>query len=265
MTQEIIPAGPYFDMEESRYRAAFGISQTGLKSILSKSPRHFKHEQDNGTKDSAAFKFGRHFHNAVLLGKREYVVKPECLDGRTKDGKAWIAENADKDILTQQEHKDIQGMEEALLTNPDSRQWLEAGRAEVSMFSELEGATVKGRMDYIPDAGNAIVDLKSCEDASPQGFQKAFTQHKYHVQAALYIDLCQSLGIEREAFVFVCVEKAAPYCVAVYQVDEAAIVQGRADYKKALAIYQECNSTGVWPGYPTVIQTVTLQPWAFKE
>jgi hypothetical protein len=265
MTQEIIPPGVYFDMAEERYRPAKGVSQTGLKSILSKSPAHYRYEQTAEKKDTAAFKFGRHFHNAVLLGHRDYVVKPEGIDGRSKDGKAWLAENAAKDILTSQEHKDIQGMEEALLANPDSRQWLEAGRAEVSMFSELQGVTVKGRIDYIPNEGNAIVDLKSCEDASPSGFQQSFTKFKYHVQAAMYLDLCRSLDVERDVFVFVCVEKSAPYCVAVYQVDQAAIMQGQLEYHKALAIYQNCITTGIWPGYPQGIQTVTLSPWKFKE
>jgi hypothetical protein len=73
------------------------------------------------------------------------------------------------------------------------------------------------------------------------------------------------LDVERDVFVFVCVEKSAPYCVAVYQVDQAAIMQGQLEYHKALAIYQNCITTGIWPGYPQGIQTVTLSPWKFKE
>ena len=47
----------------------------------------------------------------------------------------------------------------------------------------------------------------------------------------------------------VAVEKDAPYCVVVYEVDAALREEGRRLVRGWLERYNVCKATGVWPGY----------------
>lgn len=63
----------------------------------------------------------------------------------------------------------------------------------------------------------AILDWKSCKDASHKGFKTDFFRFRYDLQAAFY---CDMLGIEMYDFYFVAIEKEFPYNTAVYSLDE---------------------------------------------
>jgi hypothetical protein len=60
------------------------------------------------------------------------------------------------------------------------------------------------------------------QDASPSGFARSIATFRYHVQASHYLTGLH--GAER--FVFIAVEKTAPYAVAVYELDAAAMAAG---------------------------------------
>ncbi|MNW61807.1 hypothetical protein D3C74_398950 [compost metagenome] len=65
-------------------------------------------------------------------------------------------------------------------------------------------------------------------------------------------------------FVFVNVEKTAPYLVSVTELDEDALDFGHMMIERATRIYKECTETGVWQGYPT--RTMTRLPdWAYWQ
>jgi len=108
-------------------------------------------------------------------------------------------------------------------------------------------------------ASNVVVDLKSTDDASPQGVRRSIKKYGYDFQAAFYTDgLFQSSGGVRHEFIFLFTEKKAPYLSAAYVLTPEDIQHARARYREALITYRECLKTDVWPGYPQTIQTIEL-------
>jgi hypothetical protein len=65
-----------------------------------------------------------------------------------------------------------------------------------------------------------------------------------------------------EMFVFVAIEKTAPYLVSCLTLDDDAIRRGRASIREDLRTMRECLECNEWPGYPETIQTIGLPAWA---
>lgn len=98
-----------------------------------------------------------------------------------------------------------------------------------------------------PDGSFRMIDLKSCRDASPQGFRRACLKHRYWLQDAHY-----SLGVEYEhcqtvsEFLFIAVEKEPPYLCRVYEIDPADRVAASAKRDEAIRQLNECYESGDW-------------------
>jgi hypothetical protein len=102
--------------------------------------------------------------------------------------------------------------------------------------------------------------VKTTEDASPAGFARSVATFRYHVQAAHYL-----AGTQGKRFVFIAIEKKAPFAVAVYELDPVSLEVGEIARMADLLTYQMCDSSGQWPGYGNEIAPLTLPSWAFPK
>jgi hypothetical protein len=82
----------------------------------------------------------------------------------------------------------------------------------------------------------------------------------YQLQAAHY--LCGTLA---KRFIFVAVEKSAPFATACYELDAQAMVHGSVLRHNALQRLQDARAINEWPGYTDGIQTLQLPGWALKD
>jgi hypothetical protein len=80
------------------------------------------------------------------------------------------------------------------------------------------------------------------------------------VQAAWYQRIT---GVNR--FIFIAVEKEAPYGVACYELDEQAISLGHIIIEEQLRTYVECEQLNSWPCYSSHIQSLSLPAWAARQ
>ena len=88
----------------------------------------------------------------------------------------------------------------------------------------------------------------------------------YHAQEAWYTDGWQAAGGGAvDGFVFIAIESEYPHLAAAYELTPRAVDEGRLIMAKALAMYKECWGSGVFPGYPAVVQELDLPAWAYKE
>ena len=152
-------------------------------------------------------------------------------------------------------------MAASVRSNSTAALLLANGQAEQSFWWDdiATGMRCKCRPDWFD--GETIVDLKTCQDASPAGFAKAVAAFHYQLQAAHY--LCGTLA---KRFIFVAVEKSAPYAVGVYELDQEALVHGSIARHNALLRLQDCRAINSWPGYTDGgIQTLQLPGWALKD
>lgn len=266
----ITKPGLYPDLDEVTYRAQHEwLSVSGAKKLLPPScPAKFAATQ--GVEEHRPqFDEGKAFHRAVLGDGAEVVV----WDGdswRSADARAFrdAAYAEGKVPLLAATATEVELMAAAVKAHDIAPKLFTGGAAEVSAFwvDEATGVKCKARFDYLPDAqpGRRLIvpDLKSAVSADPGEFSRAAARFGYVMQQLHYSSAIRHLGIDADpAFLFVVVEKDAPYLVNVGQFADPLDIKATAvALDKALRLYAECLAADHWPGYPGVTQ-LTLPTW----
>lgn len=269
------------NMPNEVYHSHEFTSASQLKKIASTSLAHFKFERENPKESTAALIFGNAYHTLILEPERfkeEYFTldrdampKPES-DFRNSENKAWkereLAKNAGKTFLSNEDWQTLFGMKEALENYPNFMFLLANGVAEESYFAEIDGQGVRVRPDYVSKFG--IVDLKTCQDASPEAFGRDAAKLKYLIQAALYTDVVTAFRDGDELpFFFLAQEKTAPYVPQMYRVPSYLIEAGRAQYEDVLRALFTAQTTDIWSAYEGLeandgIRDLNFPVWALK-
>ena len=259
--------GVYDAYTNAEYHAADGISKSDL-DLIHKSPAHYKAARHE---DTPALGFGTAFHCAVLENDR-FNATYTIIEGdrRTKFVKDAIkdAEAAGKIILTHDDFNALMSMAQAVFKNPICAALIRDSVKEHSVFAELDDVRVKCRPDGWNTEKGVLFDLKSTEDASPEGFARTVAKYRYHVQDAFYrhvIASATNCDADDLSFIFVAVEKKPPFAVALYQLDELAALQGWVDAREDLRRYKSAEDTGKWGGYSPRIETLSLPRWAVSN
>ena len=104
--------------------------------------------------------------------------------------------------------------------------------------------------------------MKTTQDGRARAFEKSVANYGYARQAAFYRDGFAKVGVPVEAFVFVAVEKSAPWLVSLFMLDDESMQRGEAMVREDLRTLAECLERDEWPGHPVEIQTISLPPWA---
>lgn len=254
-----------YDLPPAEYHAIDALSASALKEIR-KSPAHYwawKHNQSR--KESDAMRFGTAVHCAVLEPGRfanEYVICPK-FDGRTTAGKeakkAWELHNKGKTAIESDEMEAVKQCTRSILSNPIVGPLLFKGKAEVSLFGQDDetGVDMKARLDYLTD--DMILDVKTTDDASPKGFERTVALYGYDIQAAHYLEMSQ-----RSRFLFIAIEKTAPYAVGVYELDDELLEFARIERRARINLYASCKEMDSWPAYAPVINKISLATWRKK-
>lgn len=187
----------------------------------------------------------------------------------------WLQNNGHRTVLSPEQWDQLHRMRDAVMSHPAASGVLERGR-------------------------NVVVDLKTTDDASREGFSRSIATWRYDVQHPYYLDglreaIAQSGGElpaeavegaaelsaywvddatgmlcrcrpdfwrgEPKHFVFIAVEKKPPHAVGVYVLDEESVELGREQYRSDLRRYAECMANDNWPGYGEKIQTISVPEW----
>lgn len=256
-------------MSMAEYQQAEGISNSGLAQIA-KSPAHFQNWLKFKTEPTKAMIFGSALHCALLEPDKfaaSYTQAPD-IDRRTKEGKAnyalWESENAGRIPFTSDDFDKIRYMQDSFYSNSLVSGILKDALIERSMFwkDPKTGVVCKGRPDIVTSDG-LVVDLKTTEDARPREFSNSVYNWRYHVQAAMYLSgVTASTQKEHKSFIFVAIEKTAPFAIAVYTADDHLLSNGRVQMEVDLETYAQCVKSNTWPAYPDVVQTLTLPAYA---
>jgi exodeoxyribonuclease VIII len=161
------------------------------------------------------------------------------------------------EAVTQSDMALALSMAASVRVHPAAAALLAHGKAEQSFWWDdaATGLRCKCRPDWYD--GTTVVDLKTTTDAGP-GFARSVATFRYHVQASHY--LAGLHGAER--FVFIAVERTAPYVVAAYELDAAAMAAGDELRQRDMRVIADCQATKEWPGYGDHCQTLSLPSWA---
>ena len=267
-------AGIWFDLPEATYRQAPGVNISNLKAMsmtsMGGTAAHYRAKVTlPPDPPTAAQIFGRLVHSAVLENKTDHFVElpPEFPDFRTKSAQQW-RDSQTVPVLSHDSAAAIRGVVTAVWSNGLVRSILSRpGNNEVSgfKFHDSTGLLMKARADRVTESDSGetvIVDLKTCAlgEASPEGFSKAIWNWGYHRQAAYYLDVWGA-----SSFVFLAVEKEAPFASAVYVLDSDAVFIGRRDNERDLCTVAECQRSGLWPAYPEHVESILLPHWIMRK
>ena len=249
------------------------ISSSGLRALLGPScPAQFKYDRDQPPAPKKTFDLGHAAHKLVL-GEGPDLEVVEGARWDTKAAKAQVAEIREHGgvPLKQAEFDQVEGMAAALRAHPLAGPLLAPGTglAEQSLYWTDPGTGVRCRVrpDWLKQLPGLTlcVDYKSCADASPQAVSRAIRDRSYHQQDAFYIDgITAVLAPEQVRFIFVFQSKTAPYLITVRELHQQDRDIGRARNEKALRIYAECESTGIWPDWTgpiTEIPQIGMPSW----
>lgn len=270
-----LPLGVVHDMPAAKYHAVDAMSNSAL-SALKRSPRHYWAEYINPQrpqrKTTAAMAAGTLAHALVLepaAVAERYVVRPDGLDLRTKDGKAWRASMPSHlDLIDADQMATAEAQAEAVQSVPELAALLHGGASEVSFFwvDPETGTHCKARADHVhrlADGRVILLDLKTTSDASPEQFARSAWSFGYHRQDAWYSRGYElATGEAVAAFVFGVVTGDYPFIAVPYMLDDAAKAIGAEQCRDLLATYAQCKAAGYWPAYGGGVQLLSLPAWA---
>lgn len=207
-------------------------------------------------KITPALEFGDLAHKALLEPahfKKHMIMEPKFSGTGMKAAKqSWydalphgaiVVDDKDAEVLT--------GMMGSLVDDPDIQKLLSKGYPELSLYWDdaKTGRRCKARPDYITEDG-WIINFKTAADASLRGFHYAIQDQGYHLQAVSYTTGYREVfGKEPQGYIWVVVEKTAPWLTAIYVADQALMEVGEKDYRTAIDLVDACTKSGVWPSY----------------
>ena len=251
---------PFASMEYPMLAAAYH-SDTGLNASTIKAcvaalnplqvvPAKGRAYRNESRQQSAALVIGSAAHALILEGDKVYrdqfAIMP-TVDRRTKAGKsevaAWLLDNANSTGITESQDYLVRSMAAAVRDCKPARELLRGGMAERSFFWTDRETHIdcKARLDYITGDG-IVVDLKTCMNATEDGFSSSVAKYRYHVQAAFYRRAFREYyGGDPPPFRFVAVEKTAPHSVGVCELSEDSLAAADDIISIALRLWARGN------------------------
>lgn len=273
---EIPTSGIVRNLPSIEYHAHPSVSSSILKNYLKyPTPAHAKFAINN-PHDSGkeALLRGSVVHTLLLEPHRidlDYVIEYKKLFDKTKlvknggDKETWDAmkKQADEKLLPIVPHSiwvEAKGMAESIQSH---EYWQLVGKRadkEFSLFSTISGVPVRARYDAL--YGRVVLDIKTCRfPLTDAKIDQVIASEKYHISAAMYLEVGKSLGIEVDRFVWVFVESFKPHLCRFVEASKRMLDTGRDEFYYALEKHKECTFNSVWPGYPNEIRESDLPDW----
>lgn len=291
--QKITEPGVYdlpIEVYHSQCTEGPSLSSTGIRRILQSPANYWKHSELNPHRveeeDKEAFILGRAAHH-LMLGERDFgkrfVIQPATYDDRKTgeekpwNGNAtvcreWKAEQAKsgKTVLTSTQVEKIKGMAGLLpwqegMTNCGLRNTplvmagALSGEIERSLFWKEGNVWLKSRPDAIPGSSDDFADLKTISPRSGVGIsdydlERAVRESRYFVQGAMVgMAAHEVLGRTMAGFHLIFVDTGDVHAVSPITIDDEDLIRGERAVFAAVAIFERCLKTGIWPG-PTARQ-----------
>ncbi len=262
------------------YHSGPGVSKSGLWTIHTKSPAHYKFpppRDEDSTTAKATKDFGSAAHIAILEPERleAGVFKgPEDRRGNPWKDAVSYAEGNGMICLVAKDYDNMLALRDTVHANQRINSLITGSLPHVAKDKpEVEysgywidpetGELCRCRPDlYRPDM-KIMIDLKSTESAHPEAFARSVVNYGYHAQEAFYSDGYRALDREVEGFLFLAWEKKSPFAFGLYELPPSIVDEGRAIMRQALGRYAECQKNNHWPSYSEDVTELSFKRWNY--
>lgn len=256
-----IQPGCYSGIPEDDYHASEGVSVSRLK-------RHRKAAVFSTVPQEAteSLRFGSVIHCAILepgdFAPRFTVSDLNRNSNAYKDLKA-AEDKAGRKIIKTEEYDEAFRIRDAVMRHPEARRMLEPAQLLIEQsfywIDPVTGLLCRGRADGIRLDWRAVIDLKSTEDASAEGFTRSCTKYLYDWQEAYYREgIAESCGWEPENFYFIAVEKEPPYITKPWTIHPQDVMDAADQLAEIRGHYLRCKEAGDWPAYGDDVGTIRI-------
>ena len=213
---------------------------------------------------------GSALHCLVLEGEdqlnKDFIVKPDGISLTTKEGKEWKAQAGKRTVLSQDSWRDVYGMAESLRRldwfNPDQPNYRKHN--ELSLYWEADGLDCKCRLDrlHLTDDEALVLDLKTTDSVDSKAFlKKVIGGFNYLFQSAWYTEATIAAFGRPSKFIFIGVERAAPYQVKTFEVSDDMLEEGLRQTEQARKLLVQCTRSKRWESPEIEHEMLELPPW----
>ena len=191
---------------------------------------------------------------------------------RTKEAKSWRdeMEAEGRQVLKEAEFDAAQAQLRAIKSKPEAASLINGAQFQIAFRHETAYPFAsKGLIDILPNDGETIVDLKTCEPSALES-KRSLARHifdwGYYIQAGAYCEgMAIASGIERTQFKFIFVTSKPPFRVAVVSLPFPAISYGADLYRAGAKRFAECLETNKWPSIWDGEVEIDLPEYAYGE
>lgn len=240
------------------------LSASVIRDLCMKSPLHAwtNHPKLNPNykptvKD--AFDLGHCAHGLFLEGDANVEVV-DAADWRTKDAKEAkeAARLAGRTPMLRKDWERVQELADAIERQtarfPADPLLFTSGESERTVVWQEGDVACKARLDWLRDDYAAIDDLKTTsKSADPRDWSRTLFNIGADIQVAWYLRGVNRVTRATPEFRYVVIETYPPYAMSVVSVPPAALALANRKIEWALTTWQECLSSGHWPGYPAQV------------
>tara|TARA_R100000664_G_C2758478_1_gene147384 strand:+ start:1003 stop:1776 length:774 start_codon:yes stop_codon:yes gene_type:complete len=230
------------------------LSYSSLKAFA-KSPKEFIAYKERTLESTPAMRMGVLIH-LLILEPHLFPKKYAIYKGARRSGKEWtdfVEKYGDKrEIIKTSEFEEANRIADAVKQHPTSQLLIKScNKFEQLVESKIEGIPVKGYVDAY--CKTHIVDVKTCQDALPENFQKNAYNFNYNLQAAMYIEALKKKVNKNADYFIIAVEKKSPFHVSVMRATDDFINSGRLQLRKLINEFKEWDGSSI--GYEWRNQT----------
>lgn len=273
MIENVLTDSPIVDVIYSMlfddYCAIEAMNASTLKHAA-KSPKHLRHEYEQDVHvDTDEMVIGRGVH-AMCLEPQAFRDRHVVWSGNRRIGKEWEqfrSQHEGKEIIRNATMLDqIVRTAYGVASDPVAQFHLGDGCSEVVVMFGCEGIQLKGRIDYVSNKSNSIVDLKTSRRVGHQEFGRTFAELQYHVSLAVYQQGWLAAQGELRPVIVMAVESDEPHDVVVYRVDQAILDSAWDWVQRQCRALRTCIERNEWPGIAAgEMQELEFPAWAMPE
>jgi hypothetical protein len=168
---------------------------------------------------------------AIVTEEKPDIKQPTATTRYKALESEFKASNAKKYIINDvgetESYEALVKMAQSCLSDPVVRAMLSGSDYQESFFwTDAEtGVKLKTRPDLSKKKKRIIFDVKTCADASPQGFARQAANLDYPIQAVCQIEGAKQTGYfdDCDGYFWLAVEKTPPYNYAIYEFQKSDI------------------------------------------